>query len=110
MDIWQYIALENLPLPSIYFTHEREVIERSGTLLATSDFLTLSPSETPQKRVVRFRTVGDMTCTGAVESEANSVQDIISEVAAARLTERGGRADDKRSETAMEDRKKEGYF
>lgn len=110
MDIWQYIALENLPLPSIYFTHEREVIERSGTLLATSDFLTLSPNETPQKRVVRFRTVGDMTCTGAIESEANSVQDIISEVAAARLTERGGRADDKRSETAMEDRKKEGYF
>ena len=110
MDIWQYIALENLPLPSIYFTHEREVIERSGTLLATSDFLTLAPSETPQKRIVRFRTVGDMTCTGAVESEANSVQDIISEVAAARLTERGGRADDKRSETAMEDRKKEGYF
>ena len=110
MDIWQYIALENLPLPSIYFTHEREVIERSGTLLATSDFLTLAPSETPQKRVVRFRTVGDMTCTGAVESEANSVQDIISEVAAARITERGGRADDKRSETAMEDRKKEGYF
>jgi len=110
MDIWQYIALENLPLPSIYFTHEREVIERSGTLLATSDFLTLSPSETPKKRVVRFRTVGDMTCTGAVESEANSVQDIISEVAAARITERGGRADDKRSETAMEDRKKEGYF
>jgi sulfate adenylyltransferase subunit 2 len=110
MDIWQYIALEKLPLPSIYFTHEREVIERSGTLLATSNFLTLAPSETPQKRVVRFRTVGDMTCTGAVESEANSVQDIISEVAAARLTERGGRADDKRSETAMEDRKKEGYF
>lgn len=110
MDIWQYIALENLPLPSIYFTHEREVIERSGTLLATSDFLTLSPSETPQKRIVRFRTVGDMTCTGAVESEANSIEDIIGEVAAARLTERGGRADDKRSETAMEDRKKEGYF
>ena len=110
MDIWQYIALENLPLPSIYFTHEREVIRRSGTLLATSDFLTLAPSEIPQKRIVRFRTVGDMTCTGAVESEANSVQDIIGEVAAARLTERGGRADDKRSETAMEDRKKEGYF
>ncbi len=110
MDIWQYIALENLPLPTIYFSHEREVIERSGTLLATSEFLTLNDQEVPSKRIVRFRTVGDMTCTGAVESEANSVQDIIGEVAAARVTERGGRADDKRSETAMEDRKKEGYF
>lgn len=110
MDIWQYIALEALPLPTIYFSHEREVIERSGTLLATSDYLTLAPNEQPSKRIVRFRTVGDMTCTGAVESEANSVQDIIGEVAAARVTERGGRADDKRSETAMEDRKKEGYF
>lgn len=110
MDIWQYIALEKLPLPTIYFSHEREVVERSGTLLATSEYLTLGPNEQPSKRIVRFRTVGDMTCTGAVESEANSVQDIIGEVAAARVTERGGRADDKRSETAMEDRKKEGYF
>ena len=110
MDIWQYIALENLELPSIYFTHEREVIERDGVLLANSEYLTIRDHEKVENRQVRFRTVGDMTCTGAVESSASSVEDIIQEVAAARVTERGGRADDKRSETAMEDRKKEGYF
>lgn len=110
MDIWQYIARENLDLPSIYFSHEREVINRDGTLLAKSDYLHLSNGEVPEKRIVRFRTVGDMTCTGAVESTASTVEDIIQEVAAARVTERGGRADDKRSEAAMEDRKKAGYF
>jgi len=110
MDIWQYIALENLDLPKIYFTHERDVFVRDGTLLAKTDFMELVDGEVLEKRRIRFRTVGDATCTGAVESEANSLEDIISEVAAARQTERGGRADDKRSETAMEDRKKEGYF
>jgi sulfate adenylyltransferase subunit 2 len=110
MDIWQYIALENIDLPNIYFTHEREVVDRNGTLLANCDLITVLDGETVSNRRIRFRTVGDITCTGAVESEANSVEDIIAEVAAARQTERGTRADDKRSETAMEDRKKDGYF
>ena len=110
MDIWQYIKLENIPLPSIYFSHEREVIERDGVLLANTEFITLLDGEAPEKRTIRFRTVGDATCTGCCESNASTVDDIIEEVAAARQTERGGRADDKRSETAMEDRKKEGYF
>ena len=110
MDVWQYIKLEKLELPSIYFTHTRDVVERNGVLLANSDFLQISDSETVKSATVRFRTVGDMTCTGAVESTANCVDDIIDEVASARVTERGGRADDKRSETAMEDRKKDGYF
>lgn len=110
MDVWQYIKLENLELPSIYFTHTRDVIERNGVLLANSGYIKLADNETVKKATVRFRTVGDMTCTGAVESTANSIDDIIDEVASARVTERGGRADDKRSETAMEDRKKDGYF
>jgi sulfate adenylyltransferase subunit 2 len=110
MDVWQYIKQEQIPLPSLYFSHEREVIERGGTLLAVTGFITLQPGETPRRRVVRFRTIGDATCTGAVESEAATVDQIIAEVAAARQTERGTRADDRRSETAMEDRKKEGYF
>ncbi len=110
MDVWQYIAKENLDIPSIYFSHDREVIDRSGTLLANTEYVTVQPNETVETRRVRFRTVGDMTCTGAVESEASSLSDIIQEVAAARQTERGTRADDKRSETAMEDRKKQGYF
>jgi len=110
MDIWQYIKLESIPLPSIYFSHEREVIERDGVLLANTEFITLLDGEVPEKRTIRFRTVGDATCTGCCESNASTVDDIIEEVAAARQTERGGRADDKRSETAMEDRKKEGYF
>jgi sulfate adenylyltransferase subunit 2 len=110
MDIWQYIALENIELPSIYFTHNRDVVDRNGTLLANCDLITVLDGETVSNRRIRFRTVGDITCTGAVESEADSVEDIIAEVAAARQTERGTRADDKRSETAMEDRKKDGYF
>ncbi len=110
MDVWQYILREEIPIPSIYFSHEREVIERDGVLLANNEFLTLGEGETPQKRIVRFRTVGDATCTGAVESTADTLEKIIEEVASARQTERGGRADDKRSESAMEDRKKEGYF
>ena len=110
LDIWQYILWENIELPSIYFSHERKVFDRQGVLLAESEFITLGDDELPEERVVRFRTVGDMTNTGAVDSLANSVEDIVREVAAARVTERDSRADDKRSETAMEDRKKEGYF
>ncbi len=110
MDVWQYILQEQIPLPSLYFTHQREVIDRDGNLLAASDYLNTRPTEAPEVRQVRFRTIGDMTCTGAVLSPANSLEEIIQEVAASRQTERGTRADDKRSEAAMEDRKKEGYF
>jgi sulfate adenylyltransferase subunit 2 len=110
MDVWQYIALEKLDIPKIYFTHEREMVDRRGVLLAKSEFITLMRNEKYEMRQIRFRTVGDMTCTGAVESSANSIEAIIQEVAAAKVTERGGRADDKRSEAAMEDRKKQGYF
>jgi len=110
MDIWMYIKRENIPLPSIYFAHEREVFERNGMLLAVTDFLFSQSHETVTSRVVRFRTIGDATCTGAVESTAANLDEVIAEVAAARQTERGTRSDDKRSETAMEDRKKEGYF
>lgn len=110
MDVWQYILQENISLPRLYFTHQRPIINRDGVLLAYTDFLTLKPDETPVEHQVRFRTVGDATCTGAVESPANSLEDIIAEVAASRTTERGTRADDKRSEAAMEDRKKAGYF
>lgn len=110
MDVWQYIAANDIPIPSIYYAHKREVINRNGTLLATSPYLTLGENEKIVEKVVRCRTVGDMTCTGVVESNASTIEDIIAEVAAARITERGGRADDKRSETAMEDRKRQGYF
>ncbi len=110
MDVWQYIYMESLEIPPIYFTHKRTIVERGGSLLAKSDFITLIGSEKYEERQVRFRTVGDMTCTGAVESEAATLEDIIIEVAAATVTERGGRTDDRRSEAAMEDRKKQGYF
>ena len=110
MDIWMYIKRENIPLPSIYFAHQRDVFERNGSLLAVTDFLKPQDHETVTNRLIRFRTIGDATCTGAVESPAANLDDIIAEVAAARQTERGTRSDDKRSETAMEDRKKEGYF
>jgi sulfate adenylyltransferase subunit 2 len=110
MDVWQYIYRENIPIPDLYFTHLRRCIERDGTLLAYSDFLPVRESESIMEQQVRFRTVGDMTCTGAVLSPAKTMQEIIQEVASARVTERGGRADDRRSEAAMEDRKKEGYF
>jgi len=110
MDVWQYIAAEQMEIPKIYFSHEREVVERNGVLLAKSDFITLQRDEQYQRRRIRFRTVGDMTCTGAIASDAANLQAIIQEVAAAKVTERGGRADDKRSEAAMEDRKKLGYF
>ena len=110
MDVWQYIKLEDIPLPSIYFSHEREFVRRNGVLLGKCEHITLLDGEQWESGNVRCRTVGDMSCTGMVESVANNVDDIIEEVAAARQTERGGRTDDKRSETAMEDRKKEGYF
>ncbi len=110
MDVWQYIAMENLEIPKIYFTHYRDIVERNGLLLAKSEFITLMRGESYELRQIRFRTVGDMTCTGAVESDAATIEAIIQEVAAAKVTERGGRADDKRSEAAMEDRKKQGYF
>jgi sulfate adenylyltransferase subunit 2 len=110
MDVWQYIASEELEIPSIYFAHDREIVDRNGTLLANSDYLNIQPGETVETKKVRFRTVGDMTCTGAVESTASNLDEVIAEVAAARKTERGTRSDDKRSETAMEDRKKQGYF
>ncbi len=110
MDIWQYITREKIPLPNLYFSHKREVVNRGGTLLANTPFIALLPGEKFEERIVRFRTVGDATCTGAVESTASTLGDIVQEVASARQTERGTRADDKRSETAMEDRKKAGYF
>jgi len=110
MDVWQYIFLEDIKIPNLYFTHEREVVYRDGAWLAKNPYVNLKPGEAWENKVVRFRTIGDMTCTGAVMSKADKLEDIIDEVAAARETERGGRADDKRSEAAMEDRKKEGYF
>ena len=111
MDVWQYIKSEKIPLPSLYFSHQRDVVHRSGAMLAISDVVTAQPGERVETdAVVRFRTIGDMTCTGAVYSEASDMDTISYEVATARQTERGTRADDKRSETAMEDRKKEGYF
>jgi len=110
MDVWMYIRREEIELPSLYFAHQRDVFARSGSLLAVSPFITMLETETPERKTVRFRTIGDVTCTGAVESSAANLDEVIAEVAAARQTERGTRADDKRSETAMEDRKKEGYF
>jgi sulfate adenylyltransferase subunit 2 len=111
LDVWQYIAQENIELPSLYFSHEREVFRRDGMIYAVSPYKELQEGEEPFMHKVRFRTIGDMSVTGAVESSAVTVDDIIAEVAAARVTERGAtRADDRFSDAAMEDRKKEGYF
>ena len=111
LDIWQYIKAEGIEIPNVYFSHEREVFERDGMLLSTSPFITLMEHEEAYIETVRYRTVGDMSCTGAVESSADTIDKIIDEVAATRITERGAtRADDRVSEAAMEDRKKEGYF
>jgi len=110
MDVWQYILKENIDLPEIYFTHQREVFNRDGVWLAKAPFMTLKDGETFEVKTVRCRTIGDISCTGLTLSEANSLEEIIAEIAATRVTERGGRADDMRSEAAMEDRKKEGYF
>ena len=110
MDVWQYILKENIPMPRIYYTHQREVFNRDGVWLAAAPFMKLKPNEKVETRIVRCRTIGDISCTGLTLSEANSLEEIIDEIAATRITERGGRADDLRSEAAMEDRKKEGYF
>ena len=111
MDVWQYIEEEEIDLPAVYFSHRRRVFERDGMLMAESPYLTLMDGERVFEAVVRFRTVGDMTCTGGFESTASSVQDIIEEVSASRITERGAsRADDRTADAAMEDRKREGYF
>ena len=110
MDIWQYILQENIPLPSLYYTHEREVFERDGMLYAALPAIPRRDDEVPFVEKVRCRTIGDITCTGLTLSSADSLEEIIAEIAGSRVTERGGRADDKRSEAAMEDRKKAGYF
>ncbi|SEM30491.1 sulfate adenylyltransferase subunit CysD [Rhodococcus maanshanensis] len=111
LDIWQYILEEEIELPAIYYAHRRRVVPRDGMLLAHTRFLTLLPGEEPYEELVRFRTVGDATCTGCVESSAATAAEVVTEVAASRITERGAtRADDRISEAGMEDRKKEGYF
>lgn len=110
MDVWQYIFMEKIALPSLYFTHKREVFNRDGVWMAHAPYMQLRESEKLVELDVRCRTIGDITCTGVTLSTANTLEDIIQEVASTRVTERGGRSDDKRSETAMEDRKKEGYF
>jgi sulfate adenylyltransferase subunit 2 len=111
MDVWQYIQAEDIPLPSLYFSHKRRVFLRGKAWLdVETGFVAPQPGEEIEEKIVRFRTIGDVTCTGAVESIASNLEHIVAEVAAARQTERGTRADDQRSETAMEDRKREGYF
>jgi sulfate adenylyltransferase subunit 2 len=111
LDVWHYIEREGLEIPSIYFSHARRVFERDGILLADSEYVTRLPDEAVYETRVRYRTVGDMSCTGAVESTATTVDEVITEIAATRITERGQtRADDRTSEAAMEDRKREGYF
>lgn len=110
LDVWNYIRRENIPLPSIYFAHERDVITRNGQLMAAADALNMDEDDIIMRKNVRFRTVGDMTCTAAVESDAFEMDDIINEISASKISERGARMDDKVSEAAMEDRKKGGYF
>ncbi|MEL7119082.1 MAG: sulfate adenylyltransferase subunit CysD [Bacteroidota bacterium] len=110
LDVWQYLAMEKVELPNLYFAHKRNVFQRDGIYLADTPYIQRKPDEVVEEMVVRCRTIGDMTCTGVWPSEATTIDQIIDEVATTRITERGGRADDKRSETAMEDRKKHGYF
>lgn len=110
MDIWEYIRQEKLEIPHIYYSHERDVVLRDGQWLPVSDLIKLKPNDTIKRLKVRVRTIGDISCTGCIESDVDDVDGIIAEVSAARVTERGSRADDKRSETSMEDRKREGYF
>ena len=110
MDIWQYILQEKIKIPSLYFSHKRDCFTRNGVVMAKTSFTETKPEEEITNMQVRFRTIGDATCTGATISNADSLEKIIDEVTLSRITERGGRADDKRSEAAMEDRKKEGYF
>ncbi|MGA1777925.1 MAG: sulfate adenylyltransferase subunit CysD [Schleiferiaceae bacterium] len=110
MDVWHYIRRENIDLPDLYFARPRQVIWRSNSWIPVSDFITLRPTEVPQEKMVRFRTLGDITITGGLESQATELDDVIREIETSRQTERGNREDDKRSENAMEERKKEGYF
>ncbi len=110
MDVWQYILHENIAIPSLYIAHEREVLWRNNSWLPVSEHIKVEEHETPERKMIRFRTLGDITITGGVESQADTLAKIVEEVASARQTERGNRADDKRGETAMEDRKKQGYF
>ncbi len=110
MDVWQYVLSEGIELPSLYFSHEREVFLRNDAWISVGPYVELRENEIPEKKIVRYRTCGDMPITGAVESNATTLEQVIQEIAATRTTERGSRADDKRSETAMEDRKKQGYF
>ncbi len=110
MDIWHYIKMENIALPSLYFAHEREVVWRNNSWIPKSAFLQLNENEEVVTKKVRFRTLGDITITGGIESDADTIDKIIDEVSVTRTTERGNRADDKRGETAMEDHKKQGYF
>lgn len=110
LDVWQYLAREKVEIPNIYFTHKRRVFFRDDQWLSECEYLQVKPSEEVVEKDVRFRTVGDMVCTGAIESRAENIEEIIVEVAATRVSERGGRADDRFSVSAMEDRKKEGYF
>ena len=110
LDVWQYLAMEKVELPNLYYAHKRKVFERDGVLLADCEYIQKKPTEVVKEMMVRCRTIGDMTCTGVWASNATTTDDIIEEVATTRMTERGGRTDDKRSETSMEDRKKKGYF
>lgn len=110
LDVWRYLAQEEFPLPNLYYAHKRRVFERDGVLLADCEYIARRPEEIVKEEMIRCRTIGDMTCTGVWRSTASTIEDIIKEVATSRLTERGGRSDDKRSETSMEDRKKQGYF
>ncbi|CAG0911361.1 unnamed protein product [Cyprideis torosa] len=110
MDVWNYLLEENIEIPSLYFAEKRKVVFRNNTWLPVSEFLELRPNEQVEEKMVRFRTLGDITITGGIESEADTMEKVVEEVAMARDTERGNRADDKRGETAMEDRKKQGYF
>ncbi len=110
LDVWQYIERENLETPSIYFAHEREVFLRDGMWMSSSELLPVRTGEALVRKTIRFRTVGDIVCTAAIESKSATVREIIEEIAVIRVTERGARADDRRSETSMEDRKREGYF
>ncbi len=110
LDVWNYIKAENMEIPSIYFAHEREVFDRDGMIWSNSEFINKSEDEVPYKTIVRFRTVGDMTCTAAVSSDADNIDTIIEEILEAEISERGARIDDKRSEAAMEKRKQQGYF
>ncbi|MAJ51439.1 MAG: sulfate adenylyltransferase subunit CysD [Flammeovirgaceae bacterium] len=110
IDVWQYILMESIQIPSLYFAHKREVIRRNDSWLPVSEYVQLNEKEIPLQKKIRFRTLGDITITGGNESDADTLEKIVNEVAVSRQTERGNREDDKRSETSMEDRKKQGYF